>query len=305
MPAPQSAIVHSTYQRPSSPLAHSITSTDLPDVQDEIADIKTFMDFQPGRPALQSSLTYPAYRRPTSPPARAFTPSTFADLQNNAADTSSLSEINLAMLAPPSRNKHPAYRPSSPPSLSLAPSMFQDVQHQFSDAQSIAELNLAIPALSTKFMHDPTYRRIAQETVAMMKIGEHHRPSSPPPQPLIQPLPPPPLPLIAYAGKRPNSPSDEEWSNSSMPPRRSSPTPPPGFHSHSAPDLFRPSTAPRSRPTVDWKMVPEPVLECIFSQLRQIHLDQRSRSCNTCHMRDLHALGLTCQAWADAAQKEL
>ena len=61
----------------------------------------------------------------------------------------------------------------------------------------------------------------------------------------------------------------------------------------------------RNVSSVDWTKLPSPVWECILSQLRTLHLGQQSRSCNTCHMRDLVALRMTCRTWSAFAQNNL
>lgn len=61
----------------------------------------------------------------------------------------------------------------------------------------------------------------------------------------------------------------------------------------------------RCTPKVDWRKLPPPVLECILSQLRTIHLEPQSRSCDTCHMRDVTSLQLSCRAWSARAQTDL
>ena len=58
-------------------------------------------------------------------------------------------------------------------------------------------------------------------------------------------------------------------------------------------------------PAVDWTRLPGPALERVLAHLRTTHLEQRSRSCNTCYMRDLDALQRSCKAWSSTARKEL
>ena len=56
---------------------------------------------------------------------------------------------------------------------------------------------------------------------------------------------------------------------------------------------------------IDLNKLPESVLECIFQQLKIIHLDRRSSSCNTCYMRDLVALQRVNRRWSKSATRWL
>ena len=61
----------------------------------------------------------------------------------------------------------------------------------------------------------------------------------------------------------------------------------------------------RNALTVDWTKLPVLALERVLAPLRGLHLELRSRSCNTCYMRDLSALQRTCRGWSAAAQRNL
>lgn len=61
----------------------------------------------------------------------------------------------------------------------------------------------------------------------------------------------------------------------------------------------------RHVPTVDWTKLPVPALRRVLAHLRELHLELRSRSCNTCYMRDLGALQRSCKAWSAAAYRNL
>lgn len=70
------------------------------------------------------------------------------------------------------------------------------------------------------------------------------------------------------------------------------------------PVKLRPSIS-HDDPVVDWRKLPLTALSRVLAHVRDLHLEPRSRSCNTCYMRDLDALQRSCKAWASAAQKDL
>lgn len=181
-------------------------------------------------------------------------------------------------------------RPRSPPSPALLTRPHS--------TQPVTDSEQWVPHGQSKYMRESIDRRVMDENLAVIQ-NSSVRPWSPPLRQFAQPWPPPPLTLIAYAGSRPNSPSAERSmpqvsrfasASAAVPPR------------HPAKHKLRPVD---SQPVVDWRRLPPSVMESVFDQLRVIHLGRRSRSCNTCHMRDLSALELTCKAWSAYAMKEL
>lgn len=51
--------------------------------------------------------------------------------------------------------------------------------------------------------------------------------------------------------------------------------------------------------------LPPEVYDCILQQLRVLHEDPASQSCQTCHLRDLCSLALTSRAWDKAVVKRM
>ena len=219
-------------------------------------------------------------------------------------------------IAPPSkdpRNRHRATlspQDALPPQQSYGfprqpkrqPSHAARASHKIN--QSPPQWVQSTPELQSLYMMDPNYRRPTNETMAPIQAGRRneYRPMSPLPRPFAQPLPPPPLPLIACAGKRSSSPSHSKTI-----------APPISRLSSASPALPVRETAmnklrqvmSRNTSSVNWRELPPPVLACVLVHLRTLHLQERSRSCNTCHMRDLCAVQMSCRAWSAAAQKHL
>ena len=51
--------------------------------------------------------------------------------------------------------------------------------------------------------------------------------------------------------------------------------------------------------------LPSEIYDCIIQQLRVLHEDPASQSCQTCHLRDLCSLALTSRAWDKAVVKRM
>lgn len=62
---------------------------------------------------------------------------------------------------------------------------------------------------------------------------------------------------------------------------------------------------PRAQRRPFFKILPLEVYDCILLQLRIIHEDPQSQSCQSCHLRDLWSLSLTSRTWDKAVVKRL
>ncbi|KAI5292244.1 hypothetical protein KEM52_006513 [Ascosphaera acerosa] len=79
---------------------------------------------------------------------------------------------------------------------------------------------------------------------------------------------------------------------------------PSGFRSFSFIALKQAQTSFQPSP-ITFKNLPSKVFDLILADLAELHLGPGSGGCQTCYLRDLHALSLTCRAWERAVRTKL
>ena len=186
---------------------------------------------------------------------------------------------------------------STPPAPTAQPAIQSTVQASI-DARRSA------PDLHSTYVRYPSLHRKANRTRAATQGGHgfERQPVEPSPASSSQSLPPPPLPVASHARRAADNPAESAALGPPIAKTVSAPAAAP--LRRIAKQRLRLIISPKV-PAVDWTRLPGAALELVVAHLRTTHLEERSRSCNTCYMRDLDAMQRSCKAWSSAGQRNL
>ncbi len=167
-------------------------------------------------------------------------------------------------------------------------------------SRSSVEWNHSTPNVQSGYVRYPSLHRNAKKTRDLAHGGQGfaHQSMIPPPQSSTHSLPPPSLSMASHPGRT------ADGATLAAPILETASAPAVILLRETAEQKLRLKVS-HEAPAVNWMKLPPPTLERVLAHLRATHLEQRSRSCSTCHMRDLDALQRSCKTWSVAAQRNL